>query len=126
MMPIIASPRSLAANTASAARISSSTVELGVARTACRASASNDIEDLPIDRLSDTLRSMSSLPLVALVRPIPSSYADCLRLDREKAIDVERARHQHKGYVEALAAAGVEVITLPLLDQAPDSVFIED
>jgi dimethylargininase len=65
-----------------------------------------------------------SMP-VALVRPVPAAYASCLRHDREP-IDVSVARRQHAGYVSALRDAGYEVVTLPALDDAPDSVFVED
>jgi dimethylargininase len=41
-------------------------------------------------------------------------------------IDVEAARRQHAGYVRALVEAGLEVIELPRLVDAPDSVFVED
>ena len=62
---------------------------------------------------------------VALVRPVPASYAACLRHNREP-IDVSIARRQHAGYLSALRAAGFEVVTLAALDDAPDSVFVED
>lgn len=61
----------------------------------------------------------------ALVRPVPASYASCIRHSREP-IDLSAARRQHAGYVSALREAGVEVIMLPALDDAPDSVFVED
>ena len=61
----------------------------------------------------------------ALVRPVPHSYDRCLR-EKAVPIDVERARRQHAEYVEAVRAAGWAVVMLPTLDEAPDSVFVED
>jgi dimethylargininase len=60
-----------------------------------------------------------------LVRPVPSSYPRCLRTE-ESHIDLDRARQQHADYQAALAAAGLEVVRLPELPHAPDSVFVED
>ncbi len=62
---------------------------------------------------------------MAWVRTVPDAYARCLRTTTGD-IDVERARRQHGAYVEALRAAGLEVIALPPLHDAPDSVFVED
>jgi dimethylargininase len=42
------------------------------------------------------------------------------------AIDVEVARRQHAAYVAAIKGAGWRVVALPALDEAPDSVFVED
>src|SRR5215467_2426308 len=61
----------------------------------------------------------------ALVRSVPSSYPDCLR-EAPHPIDLELARRQHAGYVEAVRDAGFEVVVLPPLHDAPDSVFVED
>lgn len=38
----------------------------------------------------------------------------------------ETALQQHQAYIEALESCGVEVITLPLEEQFPDSCFVED
>jgi dimethylargininase len=38
----------------------------------------------------------------------------------------EGVQAEHETYVEALGSAGVDVITLPPLEQFPDSVFVED
>lgn len=41
-------------------------------------------------------------------------------------IDAELAARQHRAYCEALRACGAEVVTLPAVDELPDSVFVED
>lgn len=66
------------------------------------------------------------MPL-ALTRSPAASLAECelTYIDREP-IDVTLARRQHAAYCAALRQAGAEVITLPALDDMPDSVFIED
>lgn len=38
----------------------------------------------------------------------------------------EKALEQHAGYIEALKACGVEVLTLPPMEEYPDSCFVED
>lgn len=63
----------------------------------------------------------------ALVRSIPSTFADAITTQPKSApIDVARARTQHGRYVEALAAAGAEVVRLPADDRFPDGCFVED
>jgi dimethylargininase len=42
------------------------------------------------------------------------------------AIDAARARHQHRGYVEALEELGCELRWLPPLPEHADGVFVED
>jgi dimethylargininase len=64
---------------------------------------------------------------IALVRDPDASLARCELSFVERApIDVERARRQHAGYVDALAALGCRVVALPALAGAPDGVFVED
>ena len=46
-------------------------------------------------------------------------------LERQ-AIDLDRARAQHRAYEDALARLGCHVESLPALDDLPDSVFVED
>jgi dimethylargininase len=41
-------------------------------------------------------------------------------------IDAGLAARQHRAYCEALRACGARVVTLPPLDELPDSVFVED
>lgn len=65
--------------------------------------------------------------LTAITRGPSGRLADCeLSFVERQAIDVERARAQHREYQAALRAAGVRVIELPALDQLPDSSFVED
>lgn len=67
------------------------------------------------------------MPIIALVRPISQSIADCqlTHLNRQP-IDLERARRQHAEYVTALTNNGCQVLKLPQLDDCPDAVFVED
>ena len=55
-----------------------------------------------------------------------STYADCLRSDRESAIDVVLATKQHAAYVEAIRALGIAVDVVKSDDECPDACFIED
>lgn len=65
--------------------------------------------------------------LTAFVRPPGSSLSDCALTHLERTpIDVELATRQHRGYVRALAALGVAVRELPVLEECPDSCFVED
>jgi dimethylargininase len=41
-------------------------------------------------------------------------------------VDVARATEQHRGYRQALEECGARVVTLPAIDELPDSVFVED
>ena len=43
-----------------------------------------------------------------------------------EAIDAALAARQHRGYCDALRACGARVLTLPRVDELPDSVFVED
>ena len=62
----------------------------------------------------------------ALVRPPGASFAAGISAGAFGRADLDLAREQHGAYTRALAAAGVEVITLPPLDDFPDSCFVED
>lgn len=64
-------------------------------------------------------------PAVALVRSVSSSFDQCLR-SGPIAPDPARAREQHAAYCAALARHGVELITLPADEAAPDACFVED
>ncbi len=64
-------------------------------------------------------------PSHAIVRPPSPAYASCLR-ERPVVIDVDLAVAQHEAYVAALRDAGVTVVMLPALRNAPDGVFVED
>jgi dimethylargininase len=65
--------------------------------------------------------------LVAVTREVSPSIGQCelTHLARE-AIDVEKARLQHRQYEDCLAALGCEVHRLPAEPDLPDSVFVED
>jgi dimethylargininase len=65
--------------------------------------------------------------IVAIVRDVPDSIADCELSFVERApIDVELARRQHAAYIAALEAAGCEVRVAPPLPGMADAVFVED
>jgi len=64
---------------------------------------------------------------IAITRGVSARIGACelTHLDRQ-AIDVARARAQHRAYEEALSRLGCRVESLPALDDLPDSVFVED
>jgi dimethylargininase len=64
---------------------------------------------------------------IAITRGVSATIAACelTHLERQ-AIDLERARTQHREYEAALERAGCRVESLPALDDLPDSVFVED
>ncbi|UCG36846.1 MAG: N(G),N(G)-dimethylarginine dimethylaminohydrolase [Candidatus Bathyarchaeota archaeon] len=61
----------------------------------------------------------------AIVRPVPNSYAKCVRRNKER-IDVALARKQHKRYCDAIRELGLELIWIQRADNLPDSCFVED
>lgn len=64
---------------------------------------------------------------IAITRGVSAGIAACeLTHVERQAIDLERARAQHRAYEEALGRAGCRVESLPALDDLPDSVFVED
>lgn len=64
---------------------------------------------------------------VALVRPPGASFAAAISAHPDaRGIDVALARAQHAGYVDALRAAGFDVVVLPVVDDLPDACFVED
>ncbi len=72
---------------------------------------------------------MSTAPTApyALVRPPADTLADGIVtfIDRQP-VDVEAARVQWRGYVDALEAAGWPTVVVEQDDTLPDSVFVED
>jgi dimethylargininase len=65
--------------------------------------------------------------LIAVTRPVSASLAECALTHLERvAIDLDRARHQHALYEDALRSLGVRVLRAPAADDLPDAVFIED
>lgn len=70
---------------------------------------------------------MAQMSLIALVRDVSPSLERCeLSFQERVSIDLEKARAQHRAYVEALAELGCQVETLPPLPENPDAVFVED
>ncbi|WP_028645855.1 dimethylargininase [Nocardioides sp. URHA0020] len=63
----------------------------------------------------------------ALVRRPGPRLDDGLLTHLERVpVDLELARRQWEGYVEALRAEGWETIEVPAADDCPDAVFVED
>lgn len=66
------------------------------------------------------------MPL-AITREISPRFNECEITHIERIpIDIEIARAQHRGYVDALKKLGCEVLELPAEADLPDSVFVED
>lgn len=64
---------------------------------------------------------------IALVRDVSVALERCeLSFQPRVPIDLERARAQHRAYVDALAQLGCRVEALPSLPEHPDAVFVED
>jgi dihydropteroate synthase len=65
--------------------------------------------------------------IVALTREPARALDACELTYREREpIDAGAAARQHEGYCEALRACGASVVTLPPVEELPDSVFVED
>jgi dimethylargininase len=62
----------------------------------------------------------------ALVRAPAASVVGGLRAVDRGSPTFAGVRREFEAYVAALATAGVEVLTLPPLEEFPDSVFVED
>ncbi|MFG0256567.1 MAG: dimethylarginine dimethylaminohydrolase family protein [Phycisphaerales bacterium JB043] len=64
---------------------------------------------------------------VAITRDVASSIVRCeLTEIAREPIDVARARAQHAVYCDVLRTHGWDVAELPVLEDHPDSVFVED
>jgi len=61
----------------------------------------------------------------ALIRPVPESYNDCVRSNREE-IDVALAKRQHAEYCSTLKQFGLKLISISADNTLPDSCFVED
>ena|GEM_PF-59882 len=65
--------------------------------------------------------------IIALTREPSFSLDACeLTYHERRPIDAARAARQHRAYCDTLRACGAQVITLPRIDELPDSVFVED
>jgi dimethylargininase len=62
----------------------------------------------------------------ALIRGIPSSFANALVRHGHPKLDPAIARLQHNEYRARLSGAGYEIIEVPADESCPDCVFIED
>jgi dimethylargininase len=61
----------------------------------------------------------------AVVRPVPDSYDQCVRTNKEE-IDVELAQKQHRDYCETLQKLSLKLIWVRGDNALPDSCFVED
>jgi len=61
----------------------------------------------------------------AIVRPVPDTYANCVRTNTEK-IDVALAKRQHEEYCKALQKLELKLIWIRADNTLPDSCFVED
>ena len=65
--------------------------------------------------------------LKAVTREVSPSIGNCeLTYLARQAIDLDRARTQHRQYEECLAGLGCEITRLAAEPRLPDSVFVED
>jgi dimethylargininase len=62
----------------------------------------------------------------AIVREPGRSVVNGLRDDPQRTPNFDGVLKEHRAYVAALRAAGLEVDVLPPLERFPDSVFVED
>src|SRR5215216_3638597 len=64
---------------------------------------------------------------IAITRQVSPRFNECeiTHIDRSP-ININIARAQHQGYIQALKGVGCEVIELPEEVDLPDSVFVED
>lgn len=65
--------------------------------------------------------------LSALTRGVSPSIGDCkLTFMEREPVNVAVATRQHEAYTQCLNKMGVQVMSLELLSEAPDAVFIQD
>ena len=64
----------------------------------------------------------------ALVSRIANSFKDSSSFDLKpgQQIDIDNARKEHEGMVEALRRLSVDVIELPCDEKHPDGLFVDD
>jgi dimethylargininase len=68
-----------------------------------------------------------ALNIVALTREPARSLDACeLTYSERVPVDAALAAEQHRAYCDALRDCGARVVTLPGIDELPDSVFVED
>ncbi len=64
---------------------------------------------------------------LAITRDVSPRFNECEITHIERTpIDLDIARTQHRGYVDALKKLGCDVLELPAEADLPDSVFVED
>src|SRR5262249_30831759 len=65
--------------------------------------------------------------LIAITRDLSSSLNNCeLSFHDRQAIDVVKAREQHRAYQDCLRELGVRIVPAPPEPDLPDAVFVED
>lgn len=73
-----------------------------------------------------TALSLTDRPFVLVRRPAETLNQGIVTFREREPIDVELARRQWDAYVAVFADHGWGVVEVPLADELPDSVFIED
>src|SRR5271155_2707840 len=65
--------------------------------------------------------------LTAITRAVSPAIVRCeLTFVERQAIDLEKARVQHRAYEVLLEKLGARVLSLPAEPELPDSMFVED
>jgi dimethylargininase len=62
----------------------------------------------------------------ALVRPVPTTFAQALIRSKDRRLDATVAVEQHQTYQQQLSKAGYTLLEVPTDDRCPDCVFVED
>jgi dimethylargininase len=65
-------------------------------------------------------------PLALVRRPGPRLAEGIVTHVERTPVDLDRARAQWEGYVDAVRGAGWDVLEVPPADDCPDAVFVED
>jgi dimethylargininase len=67
------------------------------------------------------------MPLTAITRAVSPSMNDCqLAFVERQPIDIAKAVAQHDQYEACLASLGIAIVSLPVVPDQPDAVFVED
>lgn len=73
-----------------------------------------------------TFHPQSSSKSTALVRPPGKSFVHGLSQHSDTMVDFDLALDQHDRYCKTLKDLGLEIVSLPVLEDHPDSCFVED
>ena len=71
--------------------------------------------------------SCRRMPLIAITREVSPSINRCeISFQSRQPIDFHRAVAEHRAYQNCLEQLGVQILSLPVEPELPDSVFVED